>query len=503
VRYDWPFPRGVDKYEHAVMVSMMLSEGSTESFMLYPPGFHVLAAGISTLSGLEPLKLFAILAPALLLLPALACYALARRLWGWEVGVAAAFFSGLIASGPYEHVSHARYPNLIGVFLLVLAVAALVRLFASSSVRDQLTLAILGSSVVFYHMVASLYEVALFGLVGMLFMPYLLLRERRRGLALLSSFTLLGLLSVLYAWDTYDLPSLVGGLLAGSGTGSGGEAVAMALGTKPTGELARLLATTSQPVAWLGLLGALLVAGDLLRRRIRMPQTLAYLILLLWAVLMFIGSRTTMSSFPDRFERDLSIPLALLAALAFVIILQSWRARGRVMDFAASLVVLVAITVMVVQAARNLEEGAGPAQRGIDRPPPPEVVAAGEWLRDHNEGGNILATPSVGPVSTRGMLAMGGYSGMQTYSVHRIQRGRDLPPLGARPLWDALWALRHPGGERTKMILEENDVRYVVLGKRRPDIHWRSFQGRTDLYQMVFENKAVAIFKPREDSTAG
>ena len=502
LRYDWPFPRGVDKYEHAVMVSMMLSEGSTESFMLYPPGFHVLAAGISTLSGLEPLKLFAILAPALLLLPALACYALARRLWGWEVGVAAAFFSGLIASGPYEHVSHARYPNLIGVFLLVLAVAALVRLFASSSVRDQLTLAILGSSVVFYHMVASLYEVALFGLVGMLFMPYLLLRERRRGLALLSSFTLLGLLSVLYAWDTYDLPSLVGGLLAGSGTGSGGEAVAMALGTKPTGELARLLATTSQPVAWLGLLGALLVAGDLLRRRIRMPQTLAYLILLLWAVLMFIGSRTTMSSFPDRFERDLSIPLALLAALAFVIILQSWRARGRVMVFAASLVVLVAITVMVVQAARNLEEGAGPAQRGIDRPPPPEVVAAGEWLRDHNEGGNILATPSVGPVSTRGMLAMGGYSGMQTYSVHRIQRGRDLPPLGARPLWDALWALRHPGGERTRMILEENDVRYVVLGKRRPDIHWRSFQGRTDLYQMVFENKAAAIFKPREDSTA-
>ena len=503
VRYDWPFPRGVDKYEHAVMVSMMLSEGSTESFMLYPPGFHVLAAGISTLSGLEPLKLFAILAPALLLLPALACYALARRLWGWEVGVAAAFFSGLIASGPYEHVSHARYPNLIGVFLLVLAVAALVRIFASSSVRAQLTLAILGSSVVFYHMVASLYEVALFGLVGMLFMSYLLLRERRRGLALLSSFTLLGLLSVLYAWDTYDLPSLVGGLLAGSGTGSGGEAVAMALGTKPTGELARLLATTSQPVAWLGLLGALLVAGDLLRRRIRMPQTLAYLILLLWAVLMFIGSRTTMSSFPDRFERDLSIPLALLAALAFVIILQSWRARGRVMVFAASLVVLLAITVIVVQAARNLGEGAGPAQRGIDQPPPPEVVAAGEWLRDHNEGGSILATPSVGPVSTRGMLAMGGYSGMQTYSVHRIQRGRDLPPLGAGPLWDALWALRHPGGERTRMILEENDVRYVVLGKRRPDIRWRSFQGRTDLYQMVFENKAVAIFKPREDATAG
>jgi hypothetical protein len=500
MRYDWPFPRGVDKYEHAVMVSMMLSEGSTGSFMLYPPGFHVLAAGISVLSGVEPLKLFAILAPALLLLPALACYALARRLWGWEVGVASALFTGLIAGGSYEHVSHARYPNLIAVSLLVLAVAALVRLYASSSVRDQLTLAILGSSVVFYHMVASLYEAALLGLVGMMFLPYLLLRERERGLALLSSFTLLGLLSVFYAWDTYDLPSLVAGPVGGSGTGRGGEAVAMALGTKPAGELARLLATTSQPVAWFGLLGALLVAGDLLRRRIGMPQTLSYLTLLLWAALMFIGSRSAMSSFPDRFERDLSIPLALLAALAFVAILRSWGARGPVLVLTAS---LVAVAAVGVQAVHNLEVGAGPAQRSIDRPPPPEVVAAGEWLRAHNEGGNILATPSVGPVSTRGMLAMGGYSGMQTYSVHRIQRGRDLPPFGAGPLWDALWALRHPEGERTRRILAENDVRYIVLGKRRPDIHWRSFQGRTDLYRMVFENEAVAIFELREDSTAG
>ena len=503
MRYDWPFPRGVDKYEHAVMVGMMLSEGSTDSFMLYPPGFHVLAAGISGLSGVEPLKLFAIMGPALLILPTLACYALARRLWGWEVGVAAALLSGLIASGSYEHVSHARYPNLIGVFLLVLAVAALVRLYASSSVRDQFTLAIFGSSVVFYHMVASLYEAALLGLVGTLFLPYLLLRNRKSGIALLSSFTLLGLLSVLYAWDAYDLPSLVAGLLGGAGTGRGGEAVAMALGTKPTGDLARLLATTSLTMVWLGLLGALLVAGDLLQRRMEMPQTLAYLTLLLWAALMFIGSRTTMSSFPDRFERDLSIPLALLAALAFVTILRSWESRGPVMVFAASLAALVAVTVVALQAARNLEEGAGPAQRSIDRPPPPKVVAAGEWLREHNEGGNILVTPSVGPVSTRGMLAMGGYSGMQTYSVHRIQRGRDLPPFGAEPLWDALWALQHPDSGRTRMILEENDVRYVVLGKRRPDIHWRSFQGRTDLYRMVFENEAVAIFEPLEDSTAG
>jgi hypothetical protein len=496
LRYDWPFPRGVDKYGHAVMVGMMRSEGSTESFMLYPPGFHVLAAGISGLSGLEPLELFAILAPALLLLPALACYALTRRLWGWEYGVAATLFSGLITSGSYEHVSHARYANLMGVFLLVLAVAALVRLYDSSSLRDQLTLAILGSSVVFYHMVASLYEAVLLAVVGLVFVPYLLVRDRRKGLTLFSSLALLGILSILYAWDTYDLPRLVAGLLSGSETGRGGDAVAMAIGTKPTGDFARLLATTSQPALWLGLLGALLMVGDLLRRgRMGAPQKLAYLTLLLWALLHFLGSRTTMSSFPDRFERDLSLPLAVLAALVLEAVLRSAVARGPVTVVAA----LLAATVVGVQAAQNLEEGFGPAQRWIDRPPPPKVVAAGEWLKEHNEDGNILSTPSVGPVSARGMLAMGGYSGMQTYSEHRIRRARDLPPSGAGPLWDALWALNHPEGERTERILSENDIRYVVLGKHRSDdIDWRSFRDRKDLYRMVFENGSVVIFELRE-----
>jgi hypothetical protein len=151
-----------------------------------------------------------------------------------------------------------------------------------------------------------------------------------------------------------------------------------------------------------------------------------------------------------------------------------------------------------VQAVQNLEEGFGPAQRWIDRPPPPKAVAAGEWLRENNEGGNILSTPSVGPVSARGMLAMGGYSGMQTYSAQRIRRARDLPPSGAGPLWDALWALKHPEGERTGEILSDNDVRYVVLEKRRPEIDLRSFRERTDLYRLVFENESVAIFEPRE-----
>src|SRR5215216_1978509 len=496
ILHDWPYPRGVDRYEHAVMTSMTLSEGTTDSFMLYPPGFHTITAMICRLSGLEPLELFPLLAPSLLLLPALTLYVLGRRMWGWHYGVAAALFS-ILLGGTYLHFAEARYPNLIGTqFLMVVAVAALVGVYASPSIRSGMLFSIVGSSVVLYHQIASYSLAVLLALVGVLFVPYLLVRDRRRGVVLLWSLSLLGLLSVIYAWDTYDLPRLVAGLVGESGTGRGGEAVAMAIGTKPAYDLGHLLMTTSQPVVWLGLLGVLLVAGELLRRRVGMPQTVAYLTLIFWVVLLFVGSRTPLSGFPDRFERDLGIPLAVFAAFGFLAILRSLGQR-KPAAFAALLVVLLAGALVGVQAVRSLEQAAGPSPRLKDRPPPPAVAAAGGWLEEHNSGGSIVVTPYLAYVPSRGMLAMGDYTGMQSYDAARIRRGRDLPPFGAGPLWDALWVLQHPQGEHTRQVMEENDVRYVVFYKRYLTIDWRSFARQEELYRAAFENRSVIIFQPR------
>jgi hypothetical protein len=205
-----------------------------------------------------------------------------------------------------------------------------------------------------------------------------------------------------------------------------------------------------------------------------------------------------MSVFPDRFERDLSIPLALLAAIAFVTILRTLLAGEPVTVLVACLVVVLTGTVVGIQTVKNLEEGVGPAKLGIDRPPPPDVVEAGEWLKQHNAGGNILVKPWLGHVPSRAMLAMGGYTGMQSYDATRIRRGRDLPPFGAGPLWDSLWVLHHPEGERTRRILQQNDVRYIVFDKGAPTMNGRAFASRQDLYRVVFENKHVTIVAPRQ-----
>jgi hypothetical protein len=75
--HDWPFIRGVDHYSYTVMANLMMSKGRIEPYLIYPPGFHTMTAEISRLSGLDPLDIFPVLGPALLLLPALSCYVLA------------------------------------------------------------------------------------------------------------------------------------------------------------------------------------------------------------------------------------------------------------------------------------------------------------------------------------------------------------------------------------------------------------------------------------------
>lgn len=516
VLYDWPYLRGGDQYNHAVQANEMLAVGHYDAFLVYPPGFSTLTASVSRLAGLGPLEVFPVLAPALIFLPALACYALAKDLWGTECGLAAAVFSGLLLNGTWENIEAARYPNLISAqFLLVLMVAALVRLYRSPEPRSALVLAILGSSVVLYHSVGSFYAVLLLALVAALFVPYLLLWQRRRGVALLFSLTLLGVLSVLYAWDTYDLGRLIGGLLTGSETGAGGEAVSIVLGTQPAFSLTGLPTRISPAVFWLGLLGLLLLfAPTFAPTRPRadskdLAGLLSRATLLLWCAVQFVGSRTALSGFPQRFERDLGIPLSLLAAFALVAILRTVMAYhpagSSVRQPAASvarltvaaIVAVLALSLVGTQTWMGLAQAASPAPGGTLTP---ELAAAGEWLREHNTGGKIIPTPSYGVIPSRGMLALGRYNGLQSYPERRVKTPRSLPPGGAHEIKDARWLLLHPQSSRARSIVERRNVRYVVVAKGYPSIDPQSFEGRPNLYQKKFENQAVVIFAPQGSS---
>jgi hypothetical protein len=137
----------------------------------------------------------------------------------------------------------------------------------------------------------------------------------------------------------------------------------------------------------------------------------------------------------------------------------------------------------------------------------PEISAAGEWLREHNDGGNVMISPHINQVPSRMMLAMGGYSALQSFEPGQIDNPRDLPPTGPQPLRDVLWVMRHPQGERTDQLLKKHDVRYVVLYKEMPDRptidYWKEFKAWPNLYRTAFENEDVLIVTRRHQRTEG
>ncbi|QYJ14485.1 hypothetical protein Rxycam_00281 [Rubrobacter xylanophilus DSM 9941] len=497
VLHDWPFIRGVDHYSHTVMANLMMERAEIYPYLIYPPGFHALTAAVCRLGGLDPLELFPVLAPAFLLLPALALYVLGRILWGGELGVLAAT-SPVLLGGTYYYFQDAMYPNMVTAqFLLPMALAALLRLYTAPGPRTALLAAVLGSSVVLYHQVSAMYLGLLLGMLCVWALPHLLLRERKAGGWMLLSLALLGSLSVLYAWDTYDLPGLFRGLLSGSPGGADtGEAVEMALGTQTPYSFSFLSGTmVSLPVLCLGLFGVVLAAGGMARRA---GGRLSYLTLVLWAFVLLVGSRTAMSGFPQRFGRDLGLPLALFAVLGLVVVLRSLVPRRLFAVFVTSAVALLAVGLVGVRGVQSLQYASGPS---VQLTMTPGIAAAGEWLERHNTGGNIMVSPHANQVPSRMMLAMGDYSALQSFTRKQILRPRDLPPGGARPLLDVLRVVEDPAGGEVPGILRRYDVRYIVLYKNMPDRptrdYWRAFVGHPDLYRPRFENRDVLIVEPR------
>ena len=505
IRYDWPSIRGLDHFSHALMAQQMLSRGSYRSYLIYPPGFPAVSAVLSRLSGLPPLVLYPVIAPALLVLTALAAYVLATRLWGWGYGIGAAALSGLVLHGAYGSLADGRYPDLTSAyFLITMGVAALLTLYASPSRRSAALAAVLGASPILYHSVATLYEALILVLAAVTSVPFLLyLRRRTEARTVLAGLVALGVLAIGYGWYTYG----VGWPVAGHSASS--AAVSQVLGSQSAPAPLHVFSALTAPIIWLGVFGLALLVLTLRYER-RPAPVLATVTVVAWCLVMYAGSRTAADGFPQRFERDLGAVLSVVAALGLGVLLKTaWLAwqtsrSGKVVPVAVLSLALVVPVVLVigVPAAREARTESSPA-RLLSAP----VVAAGAWLRDHNSGGTIVATPMNHGITERSVLALGDYTGLMYYSPGvPFTKARSLPPAGVRPLIDSQEILEHPASCAAQQAIAREDVRFVVIYRKTgpdPQADLAGFQAHPARYRPVFENRSVVIYAPQAGPCAG
>lgn len=490
VRFEWPYVSGGDQYSHAVMAEQMLAHGQYPGYLIYPPGFSALTAVICRFAGLTPLALFPVLAPMLLVVTALGAYALATRLWGWEYGLGAAALSGLVLTGAFNGFAGGRYPDLISAFfLLVMTVAALITVYEAPTVRSAVLVTVIGASAVFYHSVATLYAAVLFVLVALICLPYLLRgRHRAETRALLLAPAGVAVLAACYAIYVYN----PGGILGGKS--STGGAVSIALGSQAPASQGALLTELGPPIVWFGILGVAALAASL--RWLRRPaQVLTAATVVAWCVVMYLGSRTSLDGFPQRFERDLGAPLSVMAAFGIGLIFRSLPIRGAVSRTAPALAAAIAGILAAVMLLAQTGHAVKASDRSAGELLSHRVAAAGQWLSEHNTGGTIISTPNMNPgITNRAVLAMGGYTGLQSYSAFRIAHPRSLPAAGKTPLLDSQEVLLYPQSCQSADILVRQDVRYVVLYRVGSGADLAGFAADPAHYQQVFENPAVIIY---------
>jgi len=490
VRFEWPYVSGGDQFSHAVMAEQMLAHGQYPGYLIYPPGFSALTAVICRFAGLTPLALFPVLAPMLLVVTALGAYALATRLWGWEYGLGAAALSGLVLTGAFNGFAGGRYPDLVSAFfLLVMTVAALITVYEAPTVRSAVLVTVVGASAVFYHSVATLYAAVLFVLVALICLPYLLRgRHRPETRALLLSLAGVAVLAACYAIYVYN----PGGILGGKS--STGGAVSIVLGSQSPASQGALLKELGPPIVWFGILGVAALAASL--RWLRRPaQVLTAATVVAWCVVMYLGSRTSLDGFPQRFERDLGAPLAVMAAFGIGLIVRSLPIRGAASRTAPALAAVIAGILAAVMLLAQTGHAVKASDRSAGELLSHRVAAAGQWLAQHNTGGTIISTPYMNPgITNRAVLAMGGYTGLQSYSPFRIAHPRSLPTAGKTPLLDSQEVLLHPQSCQSANILVRQDVRYVVLYRVGNGADLPAFAADTAHYQQVFENPSVIIY---------
>jgi hypothetical protein len=471
IRYDWPSIRGLDHFSHVVMAEQMLGHGSYGSYLIYPPGFPTMSAVLARLSGLPPLVLFSVIAPALLVLTALAVYVLATRLWGWRYGIVAAALSGLVLHGAYGSLADGRYPDLTSAyFLITMGIAALLTLYASPSWRSAALAAVLGASPILYHSVATLYEALILVLAVVTSVPYLLyLRRRAEARVVLAGLAALALLAICYGWYTYG----VGWPVAGHSASS--AAVSLVLGSQPAPGPLHLFSALGPPIVWLGVLGLALLAAML--RYERRPAPVLATVTMILSVVAALGA-------------------GVLVKTAWL----AWRRAAVVPAAALSLALAVpAVLAIALPSARQARTESRPAR--LLSPP---VLAAGTWLRQHNSGGTIVSTPMNHGITERSVLALGGYTGLMYYAPGSYANARSLPPAGVTPLIDSQEVLEHPDSCAAAEAISREDVRFVVL-YRTPgrDADMEGFRADPGRYHPVFENHSVIIYAPEARACAG
>jgi hypothetical protein len=171
------FPNWVDSQHHVLIIRKIIENGGLPSTLEpYLPGpfyyhfaFHAVTAFFSALSGLAPERAVLILGQVINACVGISVYALAKAIGkDWRIGAMVAFFVTFATKMPGYYLTWGRYTLLMGVMILPVAMAEVMRVKENHKHWWQMTgLALLTAGTLLSHYFTAFLFVLFLTLVGL------------------------------------------------------------------------------------------------------------------------------------------------------------------------------------------------------------------------------------------------------------------------------------------------------------------------------------------------
>lgn len=335
IRYHYPVPPGDDCVNHFVLADKFLNGQSLIKTIIstsYPPFFHWLVAMLAKIFHLGIIQILLYLTPALPIAASIVLFFLTREIFNNRAALLTMFMYSLLAVSPYQLLGDGGYPNLLAASIFI---PIIIILLSRSMKEDKKLLNGIGAAIFIIltlvtHHLSSIYlilillislpvflcsnskslsktRVILNGAIGaavIFIFFYILLRT-----SLLNPIKQM-ILNVVEFSNQYPFLHFL--QASEPGTVLGLKASALLIGL---------------PVSFFGFLGLVYFTV----KKSKTSRSSAIIMVMVWAVVLLLGSRISFLSNPDRLVRDAAIPLVILASgVLELIIFQTkpvvWRA---------------------------------------------------------------------------------------------------------------------------------------------------------------------------------
>jgi hypothetical protein len=351
LKFKYYVPPGSDPVTHVSVTKEILEKGKAPA-PGYPPGFHYIVAGLSKISGADPIKTMVYFYPFLMFLSALAVYLFARQFFGPAVAILSLILFGFLSPQPRQTLWDGGFPNVITAdFIMILGFLFFLRAYKYEKWRDVVLAGIILGLVPFFHHLSSYLMTFLLICIApsLLLFGFITKQNFKKKLQIVLTILVLAILIGAYPAYIYFGKGYLEQIALGF--------VAYAASWEKFVWRATTLVPEAPPIPWSDY--ALVVSPYLwylgwlslpfLLKKFLKEKKEEYFFVFVWLLVVFILSRPTVfSPLPGRFAREMAIPLVLCAGIFLKEIFLYFK------DFWPRLILGILIGVFIIKGLLGL-----------------------------------------------------------------------------------------------------------------------------------------------------